>query len=127
MSDLLTPADVERLARSLGITMAEVCRRAGVATSIFTRWKSGQTRPGYRNYQRIYDVVHARHPANDATPPPPQPGKPRKSAAPKPAATAKPGKPGTAAMPKPRKRPATTQAAEAPAPQANPLPRSEAA
>lgn len=70
MSDLLTPADIERLARELGITMAEVCRRAGIATSIFTRWKGGLTSPSYRNYQRIIDAVHAGKPApaNDPKP-----------------------------------------------------------
>lgn len=62
MSDLLTPADVERLARERGITMAEVCRRAGIATSIFTRWKSGLTAPNYKNYQRIMAAVHASDP-----------------------------------------------------------------
>jgi transcriptional regulator with XRE-family HTH domain len=74
MSNLLGPADVERLARGLGLSMAEVCRRAGIATSIFTRWKSGLTRPGYRNYQRIMDAVQAGQSPPD-TPPavPPQP------------------------------------------------------
>lgn len=62
MSDLLTPADVEGMARTRGISMAEVCRRAGIATSIFTRWKKGLTRPNYGNYQRILAVVHAENP-----------------------------------------------------------------
>ena len=70
MSDLLTPADIERLARELGIPMAEVCRRAGIATSIFQRWKGGLTSPSYRNYQRIIDVVTGKStaPAANDTP-----------------------------------------------------------
>jgi predicted transcriptional regulator len=82
MSDLLTPADIERLARKLGITMAEVCRRAGIATSIFTRWKSGLTSPSYRNYQRIIDAVHAGKPAPVAeTEAPPKPKSKRRTPA----------------------------------------------
>jgi transcriptional regulator with XRE-family HTH domain len=70
MSDLLTAADVEGLARTRGISMAEVCRRAGIATSIFTRWKKGLTRPNYGNYQRIIAVVRADKSAPAATPTP---------------------------------------------------------
>ncbi|MGD0109224.1 MAG: hypothetical protein ABSC06_35080 [Rhodopila sp.] len=57
MSELLTPSDIERLARQSGMTMAEVCRRAGLATSIFARWKAGKTEPNLENYRRIRDVV----------------------------------------------------------------------
>lgn len=57
MGDLLTPADVEKLAERAGIPIAEVCRRAGVASSIFSRWKSGKTEPNLENYRRIRDVV----------------------------------------------------------------------
>ena len=59
MSDLLTPADVERLAQRAGIPMVELCRRAGVAASIFSRWKAGKTEPSLENYRRIRDAAQA--------------------------------------------------------------------
>jgi predicted transcriptional regulator len=59
MADLLTPADIERLAQRAGIPIAEVCRRAGVAPSIFSRWKAGKTEPNLDNYRRIRDAVTA--------------------------------------------------------------------
>ena len=59
MGDLLTPADVERMAQRAGVPLVEVCRRAGVAPSIFSRWKSGKTQPNLANYQRIRDAAEA--------------------------------------------------------------------
>lgn len=59
MSDLLTPGDVEDLARQAGIPMAELCRRAGISPSIFSRWKSGETEPSLSNYRRIRDAAEA--------------------------------------------------------------------
>ena len=59
MDDLLTPADVELAAVRAGISMAELCRRARIGQSIFTRWKSGETSPTFRNYRRIREVVAA--------------------------------------------------------------------
>jgi predicted transcriptional regulator len=70
MSELLTPTDIERLVRQLGIPIAEVCRRAGAATSIFARWKAGKTEPNPENYRRIRDVVVA---AGASEPPPAAP------------------------------------------------------
>ena len=40
MSELPTPRDIERLAFDAGISMTELCRRAGVAYSTFSRWKA---------------------------------------------------------------------------------------
>jgi predicted transcriptional regulator len=64
MSDLLTPADVERMAWEGRISIAELCRRAGVAPSIFSRWKAGKTEPSMENYRRIRDVAQAARPKN---------------------------------------------------------------
>ena len=55
----LTPSDVEEQARGAGLTIADVCHRAGIAASTFTRWKNGTTKPTLEVYERIRDVVVA--------------------------------------------------------------------
>lgn len=60
MPDLLTPADIERLAAAAGRTMAAVCRDAGVAPSTFTRWKNGTTEPTLDVYRRLVQAAGAR-------------------------------------------------------------------
>lgn len=57
MSKLLTPDEIERLARSRGETMKEVCAAAGVAFSTFWRWKNDRTSPSIEVYQRLVDAV----------------------------------------------------------------------
>lgn len=57
MSSLLSPSEVEELAKKAGLPMYEVCRRAGIAQSTFTRWKNGSTTPGMGVYERLRDVV----------------------------------------------------------------------
>lgn len=71
MTLLFTAADIERMAHEQGLTMAEVNRRAGLKGSIFTRWKSGETAPNTRTYQRFVDVVYVPTPeaANDRAKP----------------------------------------------------------
>lgn len=59
MTKLLTPADIEGMARRAGIPMAHLCRRAGVSPSIFSRWKSGENEPSLGNYRRIRDAAEA--------------------------------------------------------------------
>lgn len=58
-ASLLTAADVERLAEQRGLSMAEVCRRANVAPSIFSRWKSGACSPNLKSYSRIVEAASA--------------------------------------------------------------------
>jgi transcriptional regulator with XRE-family HTH domain len=58
MADLLSPQDIERLAATAGMSIADVCRRAGVAPSIFSRWKAGKTEPNLENYRRIRDAAY---------------------------------------------------------------------
>lgn len=53
MSDLLTPHDVEAKAKVAGLSIADVCKRAGIAQSTFSRWKAGKTAPTLTIYQRI--------------------------------------------------------------------------
>ena len=59
MDSLLTPADIERLAEEAGLTLKEVCARAGIAQSTFSRWRAGKTVPSIDVYQRILAVVRA--------------------------------------------------------------------
>jgi len=57
MHDLLTPQEIEARASDAGLTMAEVCRRAKVAPSTFTRWKRGATEPTLAVYRRLLDAA----------------------------------------------------------------------
>ncbi|GLQ68944.1 hypothetical protein GCM10007866_13950 [Gluconobacter albidus] len=45
MKNLPSPADIESDARERGIAIGDLCRRAQVARSTFTRWKAGETSP----------------------------------------------------------------------------------
>jgi len=58
MKVVFTAIEIENHVRAAGLTMSQVCEHAGVAPSIFSRWKSGDTRPNIDNYERI--VVAAR-------------------------------------------------------------------
>lgn len=57
MTDLLTPADIKRLASERGMTMAAVCAKAGIATSTFSRWQAGKTEPSIGVYRQIVDAI----------------------------------------------------------------------
>jgi transcriptional regulator with XRE-family HTH domain len=57
MDELLTPDDIERLAKLAGLTLKEVCSRAGIAQSTFSRWKAGATEPTLDVYRRLRDAV----------------------------------------------------------------------
>lgn len=57
MCELLTPADIKRLAAERGLTLASVCAKAGIATSTFTRWQAGHTEPTLTVYRRIVEAV----------------------------------------------------------------------
>ncbi|MBX9594312.1 MAG: helix-turn-helix domain-containing protein [Roseomonas sp.] len=66
MTDLLSPSDVERLAKQAGKTLKQVCETAGIAQSTFSRWKRGQTEPTLDVYRRIRDAVAPASPNADA-------------------------------------------------------------
>jgi transcriptional regulator with XRE-family HTH domain len=53
MADSLTPQEIEAAAVAAGISMAEVCRRARVAPSTFSRWKAAKTEPTLGVYRRL--------------------------------------------------------------------------
>lgn len=49
--------EIEHSASAAGLSIAEVCRRAGVANSTFTRWKAGVTSPNYRSIESIRSAI----------------------------------------------------------------------
>lgn len=51
--DVLSPQDVEAKARAAGLSITDVCKRADIAQSTFSRWKAGKTSPTLTIYQRI--------------------------------------------------------------------------
>jgi transcriptional regulator with XRE-family HTH domain len=57
MHQLLTAQEIETAAREAGLSMAEVCRRAGIAQSTFTRWKRGTTEPTIGVYGRLVKAI----------------------------------------------------------------------
>lgn len=57
MNELLSPADIERLAAEAGIPLREVFARAGIAHTTFYRWKAGKTEPTLDVYRRIRDAL----------------------------------------------------------------------
>lgn len=53
MHALLTPSQIEIAARRNGLSIKEVCSRAGIAISTFTRWRQGKTTPRIDVYERL--------------------------------------------------------------------------
>ena len=53
----MTPEQIEAAADAAGLSIAEVCRRAGIAQSTFGRWKAGRTEPTMAVYRRICAAV----------------------------------------------------------------------
>lgn len=62
MPSLLTPQEIEDRARLAGLSLAEVCRRANVAQSTFTRWKAGLSEPRLAVYRRLLVATERRRP-----------------------------------------------------------------
>ena len=54
---LPAPADLQKIAGSLGRTLAEVCREAGIAPSTFCRWKNGTTKPRLDVFERFINAT----------------------------------------------------------------------
>jgi hypothetical protein len=54
---LLSPGQIEVRAKSAGLIVTALCRRAGVAQSTFTRWKNGTTEPTLDVYRRLRDAA----------------------------------------------------------------------
>lgn len=59
MDELLSPADVERIAAAAGLPLKDLCTRAGISHTTFYRWRAGKTRPTLDVYERIRDVLRS--------------------------------------------------------------------
>lgn len=57
MREFLTAADVERQAAAAGLTIKDICARAGIAHTTFYRWRAGTTEPTLDVYRRIIDAL----------------------------------------------------------------------
>ena len=57
MVTTLSPQQIEVLAHAQGLSIRELCRRAGVAQTTFTRWKKGDTEPLLSVYRRLVETV----------------------------------------------------------------------
>jgi AcrR family transcriptional regulator len=51
------PEDLEAAANDLSLSMNEVCRRAQVARSTFTRWKAKERSIRVDSYDRLWSVI----------------------------------------------------------------------
>jgi predicted transcriptional regulator len=63
MERLLSPQEIERMAAEVGMPLAELFRRAGIAHTTFYRWRAGQTEPTLTVYRRIVNVLREASPA----------------------------------------------------------------
>lgn len=66
MADLLTPSQIESRAKAAGLSVADACKRAGIALSTFYRWKAGKTVPSIDVYQRLSDATASPPPSEAA-------------------------------------------------------------
>jgi transcriptional regulator with XRE-family HTH domain len=57
MDDPIDPMALHERATAAGLTISEMCDRAGVAVSTFHRWKRGANRITVDNYKRLRAVV----------------------------------------------------------------------
>ncbi len=56
MDKVHTAAEIEARAKCNGLTVRDLCQRAGVAHSTFTRWRAGKTQPTLDVYTRLLDA-----------------------------------------------------------------------
>jgi transcriptional regulator with XRE-family HTH domain len=55
--DLIDPAELHQRAKAVGLSIRELCERAGVAASTFVRWKRGAHNVNIENYRKLRDVL----------------------------------------------------------------------
>jgi predicted transcriptional regulator len=56
----------EDRARAAGLSIAEVCRRAGVYQSTWTRWKRGSNAPNFGTWNKVLRVIEGAEQARAA-------------------------------------------------------------
>lgn len=57
MTMILTPCEIEARAHSANANALDICRRAGISYSTFTRWRSGKNEPQLAVYRRIMNAL----------------------------------------------------------------------
>lgn len=58
--------DLETRIHEAGLTMAQVCRKAGLQQSLVSRWKAGVHEPRLSKLRQLEDAFHALR-GNDST------------------------------------------------------------
>ena len=53
---------VQDMARKAGISIAELCRRAGVSRGTLTRWEKGETTPTFRVWAKLENAADKKRP-----------------------------------------------------------------
>lgn len=56
MLDQLTPLEIEIRAKRAGLTMKQVCQRAQIAQSTFSRWKHSDQSISLDVFRRLYQA-----------------------------------------------------------------------
>lgn len=54
---------VKDMARKAGISIAELCRRAGVSRGTLTRWEKGETSPTFRVWAKLENAAKSKRDA----------------------------------------------------------------
>ena len=57
--NVFTAEEIEAQARAAGLSVAELCRRAGVAASSFYRWKADECGITLGSYAKFLDTITA--------------------------------------------------------------------
>ncbi|NKD88738.1 helix-turn-helix transcriptional regulator [Haematospirillum sp. 15-248] len=53
----VTPHEIERIAKAVGLSINQVCRDAGVSRSSFTRWKRGSASVSVSTANKIIRAI----------------------------------------------------------------------
>lgn len=57
--EIISHADVEAVARRVGLTVTGLCREAGVDRGVLHRWKAGKGTPTIRTLNRLLEAAEA--------------------------------------------------------------------
>lgn len=50
-------SEIEERAKGFGLSINELCKRAGIDRSTFTKWKSGKSKPNMETYTSIQNAL----------------------------------------------------------------------
>lgn len=57
--EIISHAEVEAVAKRVGLTLTGLCREAGVDRSVLHRWKAGKGTPTIRTLNRLLEAAAA--------------------------------------------------------------------